>query len=188
MVWSARRTIMLTVTDDEGLSETTSFDIVISAVFIDELTGTLVIGGTNNADRIILTNTAGGVQARINNQLYPPLAPLNGLVQVFGGGGNDTISLAANMLFPVEAFGGDGNDYITGGGFSDVLHGEAGNDRLLGGGGATCCWAVDGTDTLSGGNGNDLLYGDGDATGDALGDIIDFAMNSPTPTCLASIS
>jgi Ca2+-binding RTX toxin-like protein len=172
------KTITLKVTDDEGLSNTTTFDIVISAVFIDEATGTLVIGGTNNADRITLTNTAGGVQARINNQLYPAFAPENGLIQVYGGGGNDTIIVNSNVPYPVEAFGGTGNDYIAGGGFDDVLHGEDGNDRLLGGGGNDLLFGGSGLDQLSGGNGNDLLYGDSDAMGDLInGGFDDFLAN-----------
>jgi Ca2+-binding RTX toxin-like protein len=60
--------------------------------------------------------------------------------QVFGEGGNDTIS------------GGFGDDLLDGGGNNDSIDGGEGYDTLVGGGGR---------DTLDGGAGNDTLQGDG---------------------------
>jgi Ca2+-binding RTX toxin-like protein len=57
-------------------------------------------------------------------------------VQVFGQGGNDTITLdEANGALPAALlFGGAGNDVLTGGSGADQLFGGAGN--------TTCCSAA----------------------------------------------
>src|SRR5215213_146191 len=67
------------------------------------------------------------------------------LIQAFGQGGNDTISLSEiNGALPrANLFGGAGNDVLTGGSGGDMLFGQAGNDTLLGKGG---------TDLLFGGS------------------------------------
>jgi Ca2+-binding RTX toxin-like protein len=69
------------------------------------------------------------------------------MIQVFGQGGNDTITLdEANGALPAaQLFGGAGNDVLTGGSGADQLFGGAGNDTLLGKGG---------DDFLFGGAGN----------------------------------
>ena len=64
-------------------------------------------------------------------------SPTPALIQVFGQGGNDTITLnEANGALPrANLFGGAGNDTLTGGSGGDLLFGQAGNDTLLGKGG-----------------------------------------------------
>src|SRR5882724_13146667 len=51
-------------------------------------------------------------------------------IQIFGQGGNDTLSLdETNGALPsATLFGGAGNDTLTGGSGNDLLFGEAGND------------------------------------------------------------
>jgi len=51
------------------------------------------------------------------------------LIQVFGQGGNDTITLnESNGALPAaELFGGTGNDVLTGGSGGDLLFGQSGN-------------------------------------------------------------
>src|SRR4051794_40223260 len=58
-------------------------------------------------------------------------------IQVFGQGGNDTITLnESNGALPAaQLFGGDGNDVLTGGSGNDMLFGQAGEDFPLGEGG-----------------------------------------------------
>src|SRR5215218_4898110 len=70
------------------------------------------------------------------------------LIQAFGQGGNDTITLSeANGALPrANLFGGAGNDTLTGKGGSDLLFGGADNDTLTGG---------DGDDQAFGESGND---------------------------------
>src|SRR5215472_2105345 len=86
-----------------------------------------------------------------------------GLIQAFGQGGNDTITLdEANGALPAaELFGGDGNDTLTGGSGNDLLFGQSGNDTLFGKGGNDLLFGGDGNDTLIGGQGNDQVFGQG---------------------------
>ena len=58
-------------------------------------------------------------------------------ISVFGLDGNDAISFdETNGALPKgQLFGGGGNDTLTGGSANDLLFGEAGNDFLLGKGG-----------------------------------------------------
>ena len=59
------------------------------------------------------------------------------LVQVFGLGGNDTITMSetSGALPRAELFGGTGNDSLTTGSGGDHLFGQAGHDTLAGRGG-----------------------------------------------------
>ena len=81
-------------------------------------------------------------------------------IQVFGLGGNDTITLnEANGALPAALlFGGADNDTITGGSGADQLFGQSGNDTLLGKGGNDLLFGGDGNDTLTGGDGDDQVF------------------------------
>ena len=83
-------------------------------------------------------------------------------IQVFGQGGNDTITLdEANGALPAALlFGGAGNDLLTGGSGADQLFGGAGNDTLLGKGGNDLLFGGAGNDTLIGGDGDDQVFGE----------------------------
>src|SRR5437763_1145020 len=88
-------------------------------------------------------------------------------IQVFGQGGNDTITLnESNGALPAaQLFGGDGNDVLTGGSADDQLFGQAGNDTLLGKGGNDLLFGGDGNDLVTGGRGADTAsLGGGDDT------------------------
>ena len=84
------------------------------------------------------------------------------LIQVFGLGGKDTISLdETNGALPsANLFGGDGNDTLIGGSGNDQLFGQAGNDTLLGKGGNDSLFGGAGNDVLTGGTGNDQVFGE----------------------------
>ena len=89
------------------------------------------------------------------------------LIQVFGLGGNDNLSLdeSHGALPKADIFGGTGNDAITGGSGNDVLDGGAGNDTLQGGDGNDVLMGGDGNDVIDGGRGNDVAFmGAGDDT------------------------
>ena len=83
------------------------------------------------------------------------------LIQVFGLGGNDVITLSeANGALPAaHLFGGGENDILTGGSGADQLFGQAGNDVLLGKGGSEFLFGGAGDDVLNGGAGLDVLDG-----------------------------
>src|SRR5689334_20891437 len=83
------------------------------------------------------------------------------LIQVFGQGGNDTITMSeVNGALPAaNLFGGDGNDVLTGGSGADQLFGQAGNDTLLGKGGNDLLFGGSENDTLSGGDADDQVFG-----------------------------
>ncbi len=85
-----------------------------------------------------------------------------GLIQAFGQGGNDTISLnEANDALPAaNLFGGAGNDVLTGGSGNDQLFGQDGNDTLLGKGGNDFLFGGAGNDVLTGGDGDDQVFGE----------------------------
>ena len=83
------------------------------------------------------------------------------LIQVFGTGGDDMLSLdETNGALPAaQLFGGAGNDTLVGGSGNDQLFGGAGNDTLIGKGGNDLLFGGDGNDTLIGGSGNDQMFG-----------------------------
>ncbi len=84
------------------------------------------------------------------------------LIQVFGQGGNDTISLdQTNGALPrANLFGGIGNDILIGGAGNDMLFGQSGNDTLLGKGGFDFLFGGSENDTLTGGDADDRVFGE----------------------------
>jgi Ca2+-binding RTX toxin-like protein len=82
-------------------------------------------------------------------------------IQVFGLGGNDTITLSeVNGALPAaNLFGGPGNDVLTGGSGGDQLFGQSGNDTLLGKGGFDLLFGGTENDTLTGGDADDQVFG-----------------------------
>src|SRR3954451_10095013 len=91
-----------------------------------------------------------------------PTVANTALIQVFGQGGNDTLSLSeVNGALPAaNLFGGAGNDVLTGGSGTDLLFGQAGNDTLLGKGGNDSLFGGADNDTLTGGDGDDQVFGE----------------------------
>lgn len=83
-------------------------------------------------------------------------------IQIFGQGGNDTITInEANGALPkANIFAGAGNDVVTGGSGTDQLFGQDGNDVLLGKGGADLLFGGAGNDTLTGGDADDQMFGE----------------------------
>jgi Ca2+-binding RTX toxin-like protein len=96
------------------------------------------------------------------------------LIQVFGNGGNDVITLdETNGALPAaQLSGGAGNDTLTGGSGNDTLSGGGGNDFLDGNHGADVAFLGagndifrwdqgDGSDRVEGGSGSDELQFNG---------------------------
>ena len=91
-----------------------------------------------------------------------PTVANTALIQVFGQGGNDTITLdESNGALPAaQLVGGAGNDVLTGGSGGDLLFGQSGNDTLLGKGGNDQLFGGAGNDVLTGGDGDDQMFGE----------------------------
>jgi Ca2+-binding RTX toxin-like protein len=125
------------------------------SVFGDSLNNNITI--SRDAAGKILVN--GGAVSVIGGT--PTVANVSQM-QVFGLGGNDTITLnEANGALPrALLFGGAGNDVLTGGSAADQLFGQAGNDTLLGKGGADFLFGGADNDTLTGGDADDQVFGE----------------------------
>jgi Ca2+-binding RTX toxin-like protein len=128
--------------------------------------GLLTVFGDSLANSITVSLDAAG-QILVNGGAVPvpngtPTVANTSLIQVFGQGGNDVITLnEANGALPrANLFGGAGNDTVTGGSGNDMLFGQAGNDTLLGKGGNDLLFGGSDNDTLIGGAGNDQMFGE----------------------------
>jgi Ca2+-binding RTX toxin-like protein len=117
--------------------------------------------GANNAIEFS-RDAAGNILLNGNGIPGSPTVANTTLIQAFGQGGNDTISLnEANGALPTaNLFGGNGRDTLTGGASDDILFGQAGNDTLLGKGGFDLLFGGDGNDVLTGGDADDQMFGE----------------------------
>ncbi|MEH2613050.1 calcium-binding protein [Bradyrhizobium sp. AZCC 1693] len=121
----------------------------------------------DNADNTIVASRDAAGNILLNNGSISvaggsPTVANTALIQVFGQGGNDTITLnEVNGALPAaQLFGGAGDDTLTGGSGNDQLFGGSGNDSLLGKGGADLLFGGAGNDTLTGGDANDQMFGE----------------------------
>jgi Ca2+-binding RTX toxin-like protein len=128
--------------------------------------GTLTVFGDNLDNSIVTSRNAAG-QILVNGGAVPvlggtPTVANTDLIQVFGQGGNDTITLneAFGALPRANLFGGTGDDSLTGGSGNDMLFGQSGNDTLLGRGGNDSLFGGANNDTLTGGDGDDQVFGE----------------------------
>ncbi len=133
---------------------TASFSGGVLSTFGDALDNTVTF--SRNAAGSILVN--GGAVSVFGT----PTVANTSLIQAFGQGGNDTITLnESNGALPrANLFGGAGNDVLTGGSGADMLFGQSDNDTLIGKGGNDFLFGGAGNDTLTGGDGNDQMFGE----------------------------
>jgi Ca2+-binding RTX toxin-like protein len=129
--------------------------------------GTLSVFGDALNNTIDVSRNAAG-QILINGGAVPvsggtPSVANTALIQVFGQGGNDIITLneAQGALPRANLFGGAGNDTITGGAGNDMLFGQSGKDTLLGKGGFDSLFGGSEDDILIGGDADDQMFGEG---------------------------
>jgi hypothetical protein len=135
--------VTMTVTDEAGATTSTSIQVNVAASIVQG--GILHVGGTGGADSIAITK--GGV-VTVNGE---NAGLTSSSIVVYGGVGNDTITVSPSAVVSVEIYGGAGNDSISGGSGDDILIGGDGNDVLYG---------SSGRDLLIGGNGADSLFGE----------------------------
>ena len=129
-------------------------------------TGTLSVFGDNLDNSIAISRDAAG-KLLVNGGAVrivggTPTVANTSLIQVYGQGGNDTLTLSeVNGALPrANLFGSSGNDTLTGGSANDQLFGQAGNDTLLGKGGADMLFGGADSDTLTGGDADDQVFGE----------------------------
>ena len=133
--------------------------------------GLLSVTGHNGDDAITVSRDAAG-QILINGgaisvQGDQPTLTNTTQIDVFGGNGNDMISLdnvappTGQALPPAHLFGGNGNDTLTGGAGNDTLFGGNGDDTVIGGKGTDTAFLGNGNDTFiwNPGDGNDVVDG-----------------------------
>ena len=139
---------------------------IMPAVNAFFLGGQLTILGDANDNTIAVSRNAAGSLLVNGGSVRvlggTPTVANTSKIQIFGLGGNDTLSLdETNGALPsANLFGGAGNDTLTGGSAADQLFGELGNDTLLGKGGNDLLFGGAGNDTLTGGVGNDQVFGE----------------------------
>lgn len=128
--------------------------------------GLLSVFGDNLGNTIEVSRNAAG-SLLVNGGAVPilggtPTVANTAQIQVFGQGGNDSITLnEANGALPkANLFGGSGNDTLTGGSGADQLFGQAGNDVLFGRGAADFLFGGSDNDVLTGGDANDQVFGE----------------------------
>lgn len=137
----------------------------VNAFFIPS-TGVLSVVGDSLANTIAVSRNAAG-QLLVNGGAVAikggtATVANTAKIQIFGLGGNDTITLdETNGALPAgNLFGGAGNDTITGGSGNDMIFGQAGNDVLLGKGGFDFLFGGTENDILTGGDADDQVFGE----------------------------
>jgi Ca2+-binding RTX toxin-like protein len=161
------------------------------AILAFSIGGYLSIVGDNLDNTIKISRNATGALL-INDGAVSvigtsPTATTTTLIDVFGFGGNDTITLdETNGIIPASRlFGGLGNDTLRGGAGADLLLGEFGNDIVEGKGGNDTAFLGfgddvfvwnpgDGSDRVEGELGNDSLR----VTGANVGERFEISANA----------
>ena len=119
--------------------------------------GVLTVTGDSAANSIAISrNAAGSILVNGGAVAVAGVAPTvanTQLIQVFGLGGPDTLTLTeTNGALPrANLFGGAADDVLTAGSGADQLFGQAGNDTLSGRGGFDLLFGGTETDLLTGG-------------------------------------
>src|SRR5688572_12193901 len=128
--------------------------------------GTLTVFGDNLDNNITVSRNAAGnllVNGGAVNIIGGSSTVANtSLIQIFGQGGNDTITLSeTNGALPRgNLFGGIGNDTLIGGSGGDQIFGQSGNDLPQGKGGFDFLFGGTDNDTLTGGDADDQVFGE----------------------------
>ena len=118
--------------------------------------GVLTVEGGAGDDVITVMAAGGRIVATLGTQSGTFAAADVRHVELFGRGGNDSITVGAGV--PAALLdGGDGGDALTGGDGNDTLRGGAGQDALNGDGGDDLLDGGAGDDRIDGGPGADML-------------------------------
>ncbi len=162
-IWNARHVLTATALAAGMFAATAG--TANAAVTSSFSNGTLSVNGDALDNSITVSRNAAG-QILVNGGAVAvvggtPTVANTSRIQVFGLGGNDTVTLSeVNGALPAaNLFGGEGNDTLTGGSGGDQVFGQAGNDTLLGKGGNDFLFGGADNDTLTGGDADDQVFG-----------------------------
>ncbi len=133
--------------------------------------GLLTVHGSNYANNIAVYLDANAkLNVKIDGVLKAKVsAAACTRIVVNGYGGNDVLSVNANVKIKArvegglgndKCIGGSGNDTVNGGDGNDSCYGSGGNDSCSGGNGNDSCYGGGGNDTCMGGSGDDVCNGD----------------------------
>jgi Ca2+-binding RTX toxin-like protein len=127
----------------------------------------LTVIGDNADNTITISREPAGSRIVVNGGAVPisggtPTVANTSLIQIFGLGGNDILTLSeANGALPRgNLFGGSDADTLTGGSGADQLFGQSGNDAIFGSGGTDILFGGDDADSLTGGDADDQAFGE----------------------------
>ena len=156
--------VHVTAIDQDGLAGEAaahSVAVVRAAIQEDPLhTGELmlVVGGSPSDDVINLRRGARqkDVVVRIDGVKEGVYQPTSRVV-VYGGDGNDRVTMVSGVKLPAWLDGGIGDDDLTGGGGPAVILGGEGDDVVSGRGARDLLIGGLGTDLIEGRGGDDLL-------------------------------
>src|SRR3990172_5331502 len=126
----------------------------------DLASGILTVVGTKAGDLIEFDAAGTDLSVSLNGEVQLFNAADVQLLHINGGGGNDTITIADDVLIDAWVSGGKGHDAMDGGSGNDVLNGDQGNDNTAGDGGDDEIHGGSGHDSLYGGTGSDDLNGE----------------------------
>jgi uncharacterized delta-60 repeat protein len=115
--------------------------------------GTLTLNDRDNVVRIYKVTAQNGeenIAVEVDRVVFYYESDSTHFLSISTGGGNDIVTVAADITFPISVDGGTGNDAISLGSGDDVAFGGSGNDVLIG---------MAGHDQLDGGGGEDIVIG-----------------------------
>ena len=118
----------------------------------------LFINGSSRSDRITVNQTSRGIIVTDSTGSSLITKRVN-VIEVFGGRGNDRITLSRSIACGTIIDGGAGNDVIRGGSGRDTILAGDGNDRIYGNNGNDVLAGMNGNDSIYGGAGKDWLVG-----------------------------
>jgi Ca2+-binding RTX toxin-like protein len=144
-------------------SEGSTYTVVLAGGATESMIGiSLTADGRNYVITSVVPLEVGGSvceNAPGTTTMLVCKAPMVAGFEVNAGSGNDSVTVAGNVLVPVTLRGGSGADALVGGGGPDKLIGGEGNDRLVGRAGDDVIFGGPGSDTIFGGPGKDSLRG-----------------------------
>ncbi len=127
------------------------------AADISLTSGTLVLNGTNSADRAYVSYNGSTVKATLNDKVSSYATSSVKAILFRGYDGDDYFR--NTTAIKTTAYGHDGDDFLSSGSGDDYLSGGNDNDTIYGGGGNDTIRGNAGNDYLSGGDGADSIYG-----------------------------